>query len=49
MGAEVVAAPGLFYIYYGAGPLEAGEAIVYGLNWQLWGCPSGENLPISQI
>ena len=49
MGAEVVGAPGVFYIYYGAGPSEAGKAIVYGLNCQLWGCPFGENLPISQI
>ena len=49
MGAEVVGAPGLFHVYYGAGPLEASEAIVYGLNWQLQGCPFRENLPISQI
>ena len=28
-------APGLFYVYYSAGPLEAGEVIVYDLNWQL--------------
>ena len=44
--AEVVEDPGLFYIYYGAGPLEAGEVIVCGLNWQPWGCPFRENLPI---
>ena len=49
MGAEVVGAPGLFYVYYGARPLEAGEVIVYGLNLQLQRCPFGENLPISQI
>ena len=33
MGAEVVGAPGLLYVYYSAGPSEASEAIVYGLNW----------------
>ena len=49
MGAEVVGAPGLFYVYCGSGPLEASEVIVYGLNWYLWGCPFGENLPVSQI
>ena len=48
-GVEVVEAPGLFYIYYGSGPSEASETIVYGLNCHLWECPSGENLPISQI
>ena len=49
MGVHVVGAPGLFYIYYGSGPLKASEVIVYGLNWHLWECPSGVNLPISQI
>ena len=49
MGAEVIGAPGLFYIYYVASPLEAVEAIVYGLNWQLLGYPFRENLPIGQI
>ena len=49
MGAEVVVAPGLFYINCSSGPLEAGKAIVDGLNWHLWGCPFGENLPVSQI
>ena len=49
MGAEVVGAPGLFYMYYSASPLEAGEVIVYGLNCHLQGCPFGENLPVSQI
>ena len=31
MGAEVVVAPGLFYIDCGSSPLEAGEAIAGGL------------------
>ena len=49
MGAEVVGASDLFYVYYSASPSEASEVIVYVMNWQLWGCPSGENLPVSQI
>ena len=49
MAAEVVGPPGLFYIYYGSSPSDAGEVIVYYLNWQLQECSFGENLPISQI
>ena len=49
MGAEVVGAPGLFYIHYGAGLWKAGKVIVYGLNCQLLGCSFGESLPMSQI
>ena len=49
MGTEVVVAPGLFYINCSSGPSEAGEVIVDGLNWHLWGCPFGENLPVGQI
>ena len=43
MGAEVVVAPGLFYIDCGSGLLEAGDMIVDGLNWHPQGCPFGEN------
>ena len=32
MGVGVVEVPGLFYIYYGSGPLKAGKVIVCGLN-----------------
>ena len=32
MGVKVVGVPGLFYVYYGSGPLEASELIVCGLN-----------------
>ena len=48
-GAEMVVAPGLFYVDCGSGLLEAGEVIVDGLNWHLWGCPFGEDLPDNQI
>ena len=44
MGAEVVVAPGLFYIDCSSGLLEGSEAIDDGLNWHLQGCPFGENL-----
>ena len=49
MGAEVVVAPGLFYINCSSSLSEAGEAIADGLNWHLWWCPFRENLPDSQI
>ena len=49
MEAEVVVAPGLFYVYYHSSPSEAGKAIVYGLNWHLLEYPFGKNLPCSQI
>ena len=49
MGAEVVVAPGLFYVHCSSSPLEADEAIVDGLNWHLQGCPFWENLPVGQI
>ena len=49
MGAEVVVAPGLFYIDCSSGPSEAGGVIADGQNWHLWGCPIGENFPVSQI
>ena len=48
MEAEVVVAPGLFYVYYGSSPLEASEVIVYGLNWHVLDF-LGENLPFGQI
>ena len=37
MGAEVVVAPGLFYVDCSSGLLEASEVIANGLNWYLWG------------
>ena len=49
MGAEVVVAPGLFYVSCSSGLLETSEAMADGLNWHLWGCPFGDNLPDSQI
>ena len=49
MGAEVVVAPGLFYIDCSSGPLEDSEVIADGLHWHLQGHPFGENLPVSQI
>ena len=48
MGAEVVVAPGLFYVNCGSGLSEANKAIADGLNWHLWRCPFGENLPDGQ-
>ena len=33
LGADGVGEPGLFYVYYGTGPSEAGEAIGYHPNW----------------
>ena len=47
MGAEVVVAPGLFYIDCGSGTLDASEATADGLKWHLLGYPFGENLPVS--
>ena len=49
MGAEVVGAPGLLYVYYGSSPLKDGVVIVYGLNWHLWECPFGVNHTVGQI
>ena len=49
MEAELVVAPGLFYIYYSSGPSEAGEVIVYVLNWHFQNCPFGGNLLFGQI
>ena len=49
MGAEVMVAPGHFYIYCGSGPLGASGMIADGANWHLQGCPVRENLPDSQI
>ena len=48
IGAEVVVAPGLFYINCSSGTSEAGEAIADGPNWHLQGCPFGENLADGQ-
>ena len=48
MGAEVVVAPGLFYIDCSSGLLEAGKVTADSLNWHLQGCPFGENLLDSQ-
>ena len=47
MGAEVMVAPGVFYVNCSSGPLEAGEAIADGLKWYLLGYSFGENLPVS--
>ena len=49
MGAEVVVAPGLFYVDCSSSPLEAGKVIVDGLNWHLWVCAFRKNLPAGQI
>ena len=49
MGAEVMAAPSLFYIDCGLGPSEAGEVMADGLKWHFLGYPFGENLPVGQI
>ena len=48
-GAEVVEASDLFYVDCGTSLSETGGVIVDGLNWHLWGCPFGENLPDGQI
>ena len=48
-GVEVVGAPGLFYVYYGPGPMKAGEAVVYGLNWHPQECTFRVNLHFGQI
>ena len=47
--AEVMAASDLFYIDCSPGLLEVGRMGVDDLNWHLWGCPFGENLPDDQI